>query len=323
LDVGWAVEEHGLFGAPEITVAVSEEAHATIRVSLQMLGLGRDRIVRVPSDAQGRMRGDELAATLARRAGPSVVCAQAGNVNTGAFDPLEEIAAVAHAAGAWLHVDGAFGLWAAAAPGRRGLLAGCAEADSWTTDSHKWLNVPYDSGIVFVRDREAHRAAMSLGAAYYVQTETARDGFEYVPESSRRARGFTVWAALRQLGRSGLAESVERSCGLASRFAEGLAAEPGVHVLNEVVLNQVLVRFEADGSDAPGRPDAPGGSDTLTRDVIDRVQREGTCWLGGTTWHGMAAMRISVSGWSTTEEDVDRSVDAILRCAREARAAAG
>ncbi len=314
-DVGWDVEDRGLFGAPEVTVIIGEEAHATVGAALQMLGLGRARVVRVAADDQGRMRADALGSALTGITGPTIVCAQAGNVNTGAFDPLAAIAGLVHERGGWLHVDGAFGLWAALSPTRGRLLDGLADADSWTTDSHKWLNVPYDSGIVFVRDRTAHRAAMTLGAAYYIETDGAeRDGFHWVPESSRRARGFAVWAALRSLGLTGLGAVVDRSCDLASRLAEGLAREPGIVIRNEVVLNQVLVRFETTNLDADA-------GDALTRDTIARVQRDGTCWLGGTTWKGLAAMRVSVSGWSTTEDDVDRSVEAIVRCAREARAA--
>ena len=308
---GWDVERQGLFGAPEVRVVVGDEAHVTIHVALQMLGLGRDRVLRVPTDEQGRMRADALQAALAGLDRPAIVCAQAGNVNTGAFDPLRPIAQAVRANGGWLHVDGAFGLWAATSPKLRGQLEGLADADSWTTDAHKWLNVPYDSGIVLVRDPAAHHAAMVLGAASYLETaDTARDPFNWVPESSRRARGFTVYAALRALGRDGLAELIERCSALARRFAERLATEPGVRVLNDVVLNQVLVRFEAAGEDA-------AAADDRTRRVVAAVQRDGTCWLGGTTWHGLAAMRISVSNWSTTEDDVDRSVDAILGCARK------
>jgi glutamate/tyrosine decarboxylase-like PLP-dependent enzyme len=306
---GWNVEEDGLIGAPPIAVVVGDEAHVTIFVSLQMLGLGRARVHRVAADDQGRMRPDALRETLARIEGPTIVCAQAGNVNTGAFDPLPEIiAAVRERPNAWLHVDGAFGLWAAAVPALRDQVAGLADADSWTTDAHKWLNVPYDSGIVIVRDVAAHHAAMTLGAAYYVETAGGeRDNYNWVPESSRRARGFAIYAALRSLGRTGLADMIENCCTLARRMADGLRGEPGVTILNDVVLNQVLVRF-----------DPPGGGDidAHTRAVIAAVQADGTCWLGGTTWHGMAAMRISVSNWSTTEADADMSVEAILRCAR-------
>jgi glutamate/tyrosine decarboxylase-like PLP-dependent enzyme len=307
---GWDVEDDGLVGSPPIAVVVGEEAHVTILASLQMLGLGRARVHRVATDGQGRMRVEALRTTLARIAGPTLVCAQAGNVNTGAFDPLVEIvAAVRELPDAWLHVDGAFGLWAAAVPGMRDRVAGLAGADSWTTDAHKWLNVPYDSGIVIVRDAAAHHAAMTLGAAYYVETAgDERDGYNWVPESSRRARGFAVYAALRSLGRDGLAEMIERCCTLARRMADGLRRAAGVTVLNEVVLNQVLVRFQPPGG---------GDADAFTRAVIAAVQADGTCWLGGTAWHGMAAMRISVSSWSTTEQDADLSVEVILRCARE------
>jgi glutamate/tyrosine decarboxylase-like PLP-dependent enzyme len=312
--VGWAVEERGLYGAPAITVVVGDEAHVTIFAALQMLGLGRDRVVRVPADGQGRMRPDALATALRDVRGPLVVCAQAGNVNTGAFDPLGEIAPLVHEREGWLHVDGAFGLWAAASPRLRHLVHGVGNADSWTTDAHKWLNVPYDSGIALVRQRGAHEGSMRLGAAYYVETAGAeRDPDNWVPESSRRARGFSVYAALRSLGRAGLADMIERCCDLARRMADGLAAEPGVTILNDVVLNQVLVRFGGAGPD----PDA----DALTRAVITAVQADGTAWLGGTTWHGLAAMRISVSNWSTTEADADRSVEAILAAARSVRAA--
>jgi glutamate/tyrosine decarboxylase-like PLP-dependent enzyme len=306
-DVGWDVETQGLFGAPEVPVVVSDESHVTIFVSLQMLGLGRERVHRVATDEQGRMRADSLREVLAGLDRPAIVCAQSGNVNTGAFDPLPEIADTVRDAGGWLHVDGAFGLWAAASPTRRALLDGLERADSWTTDSHKWLNVPYDSGIVLVRDRDAHRAAMTLGAAYYVETAGAeRDPYNYVAESSRRARGFAVYAALRSLGRSGLADLVDRSSDIARRIAERLAAEPDVAILNDVVLNQVLVRFADD--------------DATTRKVIERVQADGTAWLGGTTWHGLAAMRISVSGWRTTMDDADRTADTIILCAREVAA---
>jgi glutamate/tyrosine decarboxylase-like PLP-dependent enzyme len=307
---GWNVEEDGLTGAPPIAVVVGDEAHVTIHVSLQMLGLGRNRVHKVAADEQGRMRADALRETLAGLDGPVLVSAQSGNVNTGAFDPLPEIVdAVRALPNAWLHVDGAFGLWAAATPALRHLVAGVADADSWTTDAHKWLNVPYDSGIAIVRDAAAHHAAMTLGAAYYVETHGGeRDPYNWVAESSRRARGFPVYAALRELGRDGLAEMIDRCCALARRMADGLRDAPGVTILNDVVLNQVLVRFApSDGADA-------AAVDAFTREVIAAVQADGTCWLGGTTWHGMAAMRISVSNWSTTEADADLSIAAILRC---------
>ncbi len=321
--LGWNVEEDGLIGAPDIAVVVGAEAHVTIHVSLQMLGLGRNRVFKVAADGQGRMRPDALRETLAGlRDRPVLVCAQSGNVNTGAFDPLPEIvAAVRELPNAWLHVDGAFGLWAATTPGLRHLTAGLADADSWTTDAHKWLNVPYDSGIAIVRDVAAHHAAMTLGAAYYVETEGGeRDPYNWVAESSRRARGFPIYAALRSLGRDGLAEMIDRGCALARRMADGLRDAPGVTILNDVVLNQVLVRFAppaGSGAAAAASGAAPDEAavDAFTRDVIAAVQADGTCWLGGTTWHGMAAMRISVSNWSTTEADADVSVAAIRHCA--------
>jgi glutamate/tyrosine decarboxylase-like PLP-dependent enzyme len=314
--LGWNVEEDGLQGAPEIAVVVGAEAHVTIHVSLQMLGLGRNRVHRVEADGQGRMRPDALREVLAGlRDQPILVCAQSGNVNTGAFDPLPEIvAAVREMPNAWLHVDGAFGLWAAVSPTLRTLTTGLADADSWTTDAHKWLNVPYDSGIAIVRDPAAHHAAMTLGAAYYVETEGGeRDPYNWVAESSRRARGFAIYAALRELGRDGLVNMIDRCCRIARRMAEGLRDAPGATILNDVVLNQVLVRFAP-----PDRPDATEADiDDYTRRVIAAVQADGTCWLGGTTWHGMAAMRISVSNWSTTEADGDVSVAAIRRCAEQ------
>ncbi len=313
--VGWDVERAGLQGAPPITVVVHDGTHVTVSASLQMLGLGREheRIVRVAADDQGRMRPDALREVLTRVDGPLIVCTQAGNVNSGAFDPFDEITAIAHQHGAWVHVDGAFGIWAAAVPSLRHLTSGMDTADSWSTDAHKWLNLPYDSGLVFVRDAVAHHAAMSLSAAYYVETDGGeRDPFNWTPESSRRARGFAVLAGLRSLGRSGLVDLVERNAAQARRMAELLATGPGVTILNDVVLNQVLVRFEADEDDSAGKAGAAG--DRRTRAVIDAVQRDGTCWLGGTIWAGRAAMRVSVSGWATTDHDIERSAAAILSC---------
>jgi glutamate/tyrosine decarboxylase-like PLP-dependent enzyme len=292
--VGWNVEDRGLFGAPEIRVVASAEEHVSVLKALSMLGLGRARIVSVPTDKQGRMRADALPGMDDR----TLVCMQAGNVNTGAFDPAVEICRRAHERGAWVHVDGAFGLWAAAAPSRAALIAGVGEADSWATDCHKWLNVPYDSGLAFVRDPANLRAAMSGRAAYLIQGDE-REPWHFTPEASRRARGIEVWAALRSLGRRGLAEMIERNCLQASRFADGLR-RAGFAILNDVVLNQVLVSF---------------GDAERTRRVIAEVQAEGTCWCGGTEWQGQAAMRISVSNWSTTDEDVDRSLAAIVRIA--------
>jgi glutamate/tyrosine decarboxylase-like PLP-dependent enzyme len=251
------------------------------------------------------MGADALRRALTDVGGPIIVCAQAGNVNTGAFDPLSEIAPIVHEARGWLHVDGAFGVWAAASPSLKSLTSGLALADSVSVDGHKWLNVPYDCGFAFVRDEAAHRESMTLEAPYYVRSPDAvRANHNYVPEASRRARGFAVYAALRSLGREGITDLVERCSRLAKRMAGRLAGHPRVRILNDVVLNQVLVRFEPDSGDA----------DALAADVIRRVQEDGTCWVGGTTWHGMHVMRISISNWSTTESDVDLSADAILRC---------
>ena len=306
--LGWDVEKQGLLGAPRITVITSDESHVSALACLQMLGLGSEQVVKVPADDQGRMRADHLRPILAGIQTPILVCGQAGNVNTGAFDPISEIAMMIRERPSWLHVDGAFGLWAAASPALKSLTRGIELTDSVSTDGHKWLNVPYDCGLVFVRDAAAHRAAMSLHASYYVTGGRAeRENSDWVPEASRRARGFTVYAALRFLGRKGVAELVDRCCRLARRMAERLAEGPEVTILNEVVLNQVLVSF----SDSAGNP-----SDDLTDAVISRVQEDGTCWLGGTTWHGMRAMRISISNWSTTEADIDMSAASILRCAK-------
>jgi len=289
---GWDVEARGLFGAPEIKVIVGEEVHVTVTKALSMLGFGRSRVISVPADAQGRMRADTLPPLDDR----TLICIQAGNVNTGAFDQATEICARAKQAGAWVHVDGAFGLWAAAAPHRAHLMKGVADADSWATDCHKWLNVSYDSGLAFVRNAAHLRGAMTISAAY-LHMSSDREPALYTPESSRRARGIEVWAALRSMGRRGLAEMIEGNCRLATRFAEGLK-RAGFEVLNDVVLNQVLVSF---------------GDDEKTKRVIREVRADGTCWCGGTEWHGRSAMRISVSCWSTTEADVDRSLEAIVR----------
>jgi len=292
----WDVEAKGLFGAPPITVIVGDEVHVSVLKALSLLGLGRERVVRVPVDGQGRMIPEHIPEIQ----GPTVVCLQAGNVNTGAFDPAQEIASKLQGTGAWIHVDGAFGLWAAASPSRRHLAGGVERADSLATDAHKWLNVPYDSGLVIVRDGRNLNAAMSARAAYLIEGET-RDPHLFVPELSRRARGIEIWAALRSLGRAGLADLIDRCCDHAKHFAEALEAA-GHQVLNEVVLNQVLVSF---------------GTAEATRRVIARVQEDGTCWCGGTVWQGKTAMRISVSSWATTDRDVARSLDAILRIAAE------
>jgi glutamate/tyrosine decarboxylase-like PLP-dependent enzyme len=292
---GHDVEGQGLFAAPPITVVVGDEVHSTLVKTLGLLGLGRKRVVRVPVDAEGRMRADALPPLR----GPTIVCLQAGNVNTGAIDPLAEIVPAAKAQGAWVHVDGAFGLWAAAVPSLRPRLLGIAGADSWATDAHKWLNTPYDCGLAFVRDAAALRAAMAISADYLPTATAFRNPTEHVPELSRRARGVEVWAALRSLGRSGIADLVERCCRHARAFAAGLAAS-GCEILNDVVLNQVLVSF---------------GDAETTRAVTAAVQRDGTCWCGGTVWQGRTAMRISVSGWATTAADVERSLAAIRRAA--------
>lgn len=303
---GWDVEVDGLFGAPPLAVITSEESHISIFAALQMLGLGRERVIRIPTDVQGRMLSEELRTALSGISFPVLVCAQAGNVNTGAFDPISEIAPLVKAVGGWLHVDGAFGMWAAASSNYSHLVKGIELADSITVDCHKWLNVPYDSGLAFVRDRAAHHAAMTLSAAYYAPgPEIARDNHNWVPEASRRARGFAIYAVLCALGQRGIAEIVERCCTLARRMAERLAKDPSVEILNEVVLNQVLVRF---------KPQTGDDADALTAAIIRRVQEDGTCWAGGTSWKGLHAMRISVSNWSTEEADIDRSAAAILDC---------
>ncbi len=303
-EAGWNIENDGLTGAPPITVIVGAERHVTIDRALRILGIGSRQIVPVAADDQGRLSADALPEALASTTGPRIVCAQAGNVNTGAFDPLDVVCDLAHEAGAWVHVDSAFGLWAAVSDRHRHLLAGIERADSWATDGHKFLNVPYDSGVAVVADAMAHRAAFSANASYLSLGEgDAREPVDYTPEASRRARGFPMYAALRSLGRSGIADLVDRCCAHARRFADLLSAAPGVEVLNDVVLNQVLVRFL----------DPSGQHDDRTRAVVAAVQRDGTCWLGGTVWQGRAAMRISVSNWSTTADDVDRSAEAILR----------
>ena len=292
---GFDVDRTGLNGAPQITLVAGEQAHATLFKAFGMLGLGREQVIRVPADGQGRMRAD----ALPNVAGPAIVCTQAGNVNTGAFDPVGAICDAVKQEDVWVHVDGAFGLWARASREFGAPAAGIERADSWATDAHKWLNVPYDSGLAIVRDADALRCAMSLQAAYLPE-RVGREPFDYTPESSRRARGLEVWAAIASLGRDGVAELVERCCRHAQSFAEGLRGA-GCQVLNDVVLNQVLVSF---------------GDDRTTSEVIRRVQRDGTCWCGGTLWGGRTAMRISVSSWATTSDDVERSLEAILSVVR-------
>lgn len=292
---GWDVEANGLFGAPPITVVVSDEAHVAVGKVLSLLGLGRDRVLRVPADEQGRMRGDRLPEVE----GPAIVCAQSGNVNSGACDPFPAIIDWARARHSWVHVDGAFGLWASASPELRGLNAGVEGADSWAVDGHKWLNVPYDSAIAFVRERRHLVAAMSSAASAYLAVGARPERQDLTPDMSRRARGVDAWAALLSLGRSGVADLVERSCRHARRFAELLRAG-GARILNDVVLNQVLVSF---------------GSDEATARTVRAVQQEGTCWCGPTTWHGSVAMRISVSSGRTTDDDIERSAQAVLAAA--------
>jgi glutamate/tyrosine decarboxylase-like PLP-dependent enzyme len=296
---GWDVEEKGLFEAPPIRVVVGEEVHVSLLKALALLGLGRSRVTRVPTDSQGRIKADQF--PFSQIDERTIVCLQAGNVNTGASDPAKDICSRAKEAGAWVHVDGAFGMWAAVSPHYSHLVEGFAAADSWAIDCHKWLNVPYDSGVALVRRAEDLRRACALSAAY-LQTAEVREPCHYTPEVSRRARGIELWAAMRSLGRDGLRELIERNCRLAKTFADRLRAA-GFDILNDVVLNQVLVSF--------------GGPDKTQR-IVAAVQKEGTCWCGGTAWHGRAAMRISVSSWDTTEEDVERSVEAIIRIANSA-----
>jgi glutamate/tyrosine decarboxylase-like PLP-dependent enzyme len=309
--VGWDVGERGLIGAPPVRVLAGAERHVTVDRALRLLGFGTGSVTAIPADGQGRMLPGALRATIAAQEGPAIVCAQAGNVNTGAFDDLDAIADIANESGAWLHIDGAFGLWAAASPTHRHLVAGAERADSWAVDAHKWLNVPYDSGIAFCAHPEAQQAAMGVRASYLIHADPGgpRDALEWNPEFSRRARAFPIYAAIRALGRSGVAALIDNCCAHARRFADALSAAPAVELLNEVVLNQVLVRFL----------DESGEHDTLTDAVIAAVQSDGTCWLSGTTWQGMRAMRISVSSHATQTADVDASIEAILRAADEQR----
>lgn len=296
---GWNVEDLGLQGAPKINIVVSEESHVTVFAALRMLGFGTATALRVAVDRQGRMDPESLEKVLAPLDGPIILCTQSGNVNTGSTDPLSRIIPIARRKGAWIHVDAAFGLWAACSESLRSSVAGIADADSWATDAHKWLNVPYDCGVAFVRDRVAHQSAFSVNASYLEKTEgQERDQIDWIPEFSRRGRSIPVYAALRNMGRSGVADLIERCCAFARQFASILQEVDGIEIINEVVLNQVLVRF--------------GDSDEDTWKVIRRVQSDGILWLGGTTWQGQAAMRISVSNWSTTEEDVRISAEAIV-----------
>lgn len=305
---GWNVETQGLQRAPKVRVLVGGEVHVSAVGALRYLGFGSDELEYVPVDGQGRMRADALRAQLGDNSGPIIVCAQAGNVSTGASDPVADIIELAHACNAWVHVDGAFGLWAAAVPELRSQVRGIEGADSWATDAHKWLNVPYDSGLAIVADTAPLRAAMGMKASYLQRgDDEERIGMDWAPESSRRARVVPLYALLRALGREGLEGLVRRNCALARRIAQRLSAVPGITILNDVVLNQVLVQFR---------------DDATTKDVIARVQADGTCWAGGAFWQGQQAMRIAVSNWSTTEDDIDRSADAMLTCYRASGATA-
>jgi glutamate/tyrosine decarboxylase-like PLP-dependent enzyme len=304
-ELGWDVESQGLQGAPPVRVIAGEDAHVTVGVACRMLGLGYDRVRAVAGDDQGRMLVGELERALAEDDGPTIVCTQAGEINTGAVDPLAEIVAACRARGAWCHVDGAFGLWAAASPARRHLLVGGEAADSWATDAHKWLNVPYDCGIAAVADAAAHRAAMTSTSPYIPpHAEGVPWGFDWSPEFSRRARGVPVYAVLRALGRDGVAAMIDRCCDNAGRMADHLGRLDGIEVLNDVVLNQVLLRV--------------GDSDEATSATIERVQREGTCWVGGSSFRGRAVIRVSLVSWQTTPEDVDRSAESIAAAAAAA-----
>ena len=302
--VGWDVEHRGLVSAPPIRILVGEEAHVTVLAAVRLLGLGTDSVERVGVDGQGRMRPDVLEELLSRASGPAIVCAQAGNIDTGAVDPLGEVVRIARRHDAWCHVDGAFGLWAAASPAHRDQVSGVETADSWVADGHKWLNVPYDSSFAIVRDPKPHRAAMALTAAYLPRaSDEERWPGEWVPELSRRARAFPVYAALRSLGREGVARIVENCCARAAQFAELLEKVPQAEILNDVTLNQVLVRF--------------GDDDGATDAVISAVQDDGVCWLAGTTWRGQRAMRVSICNWATSADDIERSVRSIIAATRQ------
>ena len=293
---GWNVEANGLFGAPPIKVVIGEQAHGSLLKTLSLVGFGSERVTKVPVDDQGRMLADKLPEDIDER---TIVCIQSGSVNTGSFDPADKIIPECKKKGAWIHVDGAFGLWAGASPKKSYLTKGIELADSWATDAHKWLNVPYDSGIVFVRNPDDLRSAMSMEAAYLDQSG-ARIPYHYTPELSKKARAIEIWATLRSLGKKGIADLIERTCSHAEKFAEGLSTA-GYKILNDVVVNQVLVSF---------------GSSEKTDKIISEIQNDGTCWVGGTKWNGESAMRISVSSWATTEEDVEKSLKAMIRIAK-------
>ena len=311
--VGWDAEADGLFGAPPVQVLIGADAHATVYSGLKYLGLGAKRVRIVETDELGRMRPADFERALKAASGPVIAIAQAGQINTGASDPFEALTPLARDRGAWLHVDGAFGLWAQASPGRAEQTAGVAAADSWAVDGHKWLQTPYDCGYAIVRDAEAHRRAMAISASYLTPPEGgARDPSAYVPELSRRARGFATWAMIRQLGRAGIAAMVERCCRLASRMADAISAEPGVALVTPVVLNQFMIRFGSDADDLVG--------DALTKATIRHLQAEAVAFIGGAEWRGRWVMRVSVSGGVTTERSVDETAASVLRAWRRARA---
>ncbi len=313
---GWNADADGLFGAPPITVIIGDDAHTTVFSALQFLGLGHDRVVRIATDDQGRMRVADFAEAIAKVTGPAIVIAQAGQINTGAFDAFADIIPLAKTAGAWVHVDGAFGLWARACEKTRHLGIGIEGADSWATDGHKWLQTPYDSGYAIVRDELAHRRALTIAASYLpMAAEGERDPSHYVPELSRRARGFATWAIIKHLGRGRIADMVERHCAVATAMAKALSAAPGIAVLNDVVLNQVIVRF--------GSTETAEAGDQLTRSTIARIQADGECFAGGALWRGRQVMRLSVIGWDTDLAQGKRSTDAIIRAWQIVQQAAG
>ncbi len=305
--IGWNFEQYGWQAAARICVYVPEDVHVSIIGALRILGMGDERVMRIPCDYQGRMDVDALIARMKENIGPALIVAQAGNVNTGCVDDLERIAMHALNTKSWLHVDGAFGLWAMTSSTRSRAVRGVPLASSWATDAHKWLNVPYDCGIVAIGDSAAHRAAMSLNAAYLERSaREERNGMDWVPESSRRARVVSLYATIHALGREGVAKIVDRCCDLALEMADYFREAPGAEVLNHIVLNQILVAFEPpDGRDA----------DEWNREIVRRVQQDGTCWVGGTVWKGRYALRISICNWQTTERDIDLSARAILRSA--------
>lgn len=310
--VGWDVESKGLFGAPAVTVLIGDDAHTTVFSALQFLGLGHDRVVRVKTDRQGVIIPSAFAEAIGPVSGPCIAILQAGQINTGAADPFKQIIPLATAKGAWVHVDGAFGLWGRACPSRKPLSAGAEDAQSWATDGHKWLQTPYDCGYAIVRDELAHRRAMTIAASYLpMATEGERDPSHYVPELSRRARGFATWAMIKHLGRKGISDMVERHCRVAREIAVRLAAEPGIAIENDVVLNQISVRFGAEETSERG--------DQLTRDTIERIQQDGVCFAGGAKWRGRQVMRISVIGFDTDEAEGRRSADAMIAAYRSVR----